>query len=145
MEELCPGHQRRRHRCSKSTFACPGSRYNLLISPGLHEEKERGAHYYKVLAVTLQLPHPPTPPSCNRITDFDLCFSSPLGMIKHKKGKSAREAARLPESETDERTIQGEGERFILAARRGGRCQRVSSDARVISFGRPASAPRQQG
>lgn len=40
-------------------------------------------------------------------------------MIKHEKGKSAREAARLPESETDERTIQGEGERFILAARRG--------------------------
>lgn len=57
------------------------------------------------------------------------------------------EAGRLPGRETDELTVQREGEQFILAAAGGGGGVRlrVSSDAQVISFGRHASAPKREG
>lgn len=54
-----------------------------------------------------------------------------------------------PGSETDELTVRREGEQFILAAAsrlgRGRGSLRGSSDAQVISFGRPESAPRREG
>lgn len=124
MEELCPGHQRRRRRCSKSTFACPGPRYNLLIPPGLHEGKGEGRTLLQGAccdpAASSPRTTPPQPhPPATKSQTLTCVLALPLRMIKHKRGKNTREAARLPESETDERTIQGEGERFILAARRG--------------------------